>query len=151
MKNSIKAIFAMLAILPCALFFTACGGEKITTEAAQEAFAAAVEQTGEVTSDFQMKINLKFGSKLTPTPTNIEVGTTVKKSGEATIKDDEVNIDKVKAEIVFDKVDIGTGDAIADGTKLQVGKIGDKILLLNHMKEGKAYMTLPAVYQPFWQ
>ena len=64
MKNSIRAILAMIAILPCALFFTACGGEKVEIAQAQQVYADAIENTTEITTDFKIVTKMKFEMKM---------------------------------------------------------------------------------------
>ncbi len=145
MKNSIKAIFAMLAILPCALFFTACGGEKISTEDAQAAFAAATATTGSYDSDFKLEINGKFVAYTAFTEKDkdekIELKATIKKSGKATGTDGVPDIKDVKASLAAEiKVD-GSKEA----TKLNAvaGTIGDELVLVNDTKN-KTYMSADA-------
>ena len=136
MKNSIKAIFAMLAILPCALFFTACGGEKITTEAADTAFAAAVTETGKVSTDF--KIELKANYKISKGVMGAakdqegEVTGTVKKAVTTSEKDGKTTVDDVKMSVSL---------KAADEISMVIGKNGEKYLVMDTVN--KTYVQVP--------
>lgn len=136
MKNSIKAIFAMLAILPCALFFTACGGEKITTEEADAAFAAAMTETGKVSTDF--KIELKANYKIFKGMMGVEkdqkgeVTGTLKKAVTTSEKDGETTVDDVKMSVSLKAV---------DEINMVIGKNNGKYLLMD--TNAKTYVEIP--------
>ena len=63
MKNSIRTVLAMFAILPCALFFSACGGEKVEIAKAQPVYQEASTNTSEITTDYKVETNFKFSLK----------------------------------------------------------------------------------------
>jgi len=129
MKNSIRAILAMFAILPCALFFTACGGEKVETAQAQQVYTEAVTATSEITTDFKidtkMKYEIKDGSKTNKT----NITSVIKKTGEVTEVGGVKNYDNVR---LYSKV-VGESEQSdeVNGYKYWVdsetvlGKVGD--------------------------
>ena len=93
MKNSIKTVLAMFAILPCALFFSACGGEKVEIAKAQQVYQETSTNTSEITTDYKVETNFKFSLKEdTLGETEGSVNGTIIKTGEVV----DGNYDNVK-------------------------------------------------------
>jgi len=143
MKNSIRAILAMFAILPCALFFTACGGEKISTEQANTAFASAITETGKVSTDYKIDLDLAYTDVLSNTTVKA-VGAVVK-TGEITKTGDTVNFDAVKSSAnatVTTKV--GKSAEVKTAFGYVVAKGTDGFVIVDTIKE--AYTSVPEEY-----
>ncbi len=125
MKNSIRALLAMIAILPCALFFTACGGEKVEIAQAQQVYAEAMTNTTEITTDFKIVTTMKMEMKLDQGTVKSDITSTVKKSGEITEVDGVKNFDNVK---LYTKIkgsaSMGKATQKMDSEAI-LGKIGD--------------------------
>lgn len=151
MKNSIRAMFAMLAILPCALFFTACGGEKITTEEAQAAMVAALTETGAVTTDYKIELNAKISGEFTEgVNTDINLKASLKKAGEATTSttDDSVNVDNVKFGIDYEATMKASGQKATQEGAMVIGKVGDNFVMAD--TTNKLYSNVSSEMQAFF-
>lgn len=138
MKNSIRAILAMIAILPCALFFTACGGEKVEIAQAQQVYADAMTNTNEITTDFKIVTKMKMEMKIDQGTVKSNITSTVKKSGEIKEVDGVKNFDNVK---LYTKIkgsaSMGKATQKMDSEAI-LGKIGDDFYTVD--KESKTYI-----------
>ena len=138
MKNSIRAILAMIAILPCALFFTACGGEKVEIAQAQQVYADAMTNTNEITTDFKIVTKMKMEMKIDQGTVKSNITSTVKKSGEIIEVDGVKNFDNVK---LYTKIkgsaSMGKATQKMDSEAI-LGKIGDDFYTVD--KESKTYI-----------
>ena len=138
MKNSIRAILAMIAILPCALFFTACGGEKVEIAQAQQVYADAIENTTEITTDFKIVTTMKMEMKIDQGTVKSNITSTVKKSGEITEVDGVKNYDNVK---LYTKIkgsaSMGKATEKMDSEAI-LGKIDDNFYTVD--KKNKTYV-----------
>lgn len=150
MKNSIRAMLAMIAILPCALFFTACGGEKITTEQANEAFATAITETGNVSTDYKIELNAKISGNYEGQSISANAKGTFVKTGEAVKNeaDGTYNIDAVKVGLSVESTSKLANVESKMNFNYSAGKVGDKFVLVdNSNKDNKVYQDIGEMAQ----
>ena len=150
MKNSIRAMLAMIAILPCALFFTACGGEKITAEQANEAFAAAITETGNVSTDYKIELNAKISGNYEGQSISANAKGTFVKTGEAVKNeaDGTYNIDAVKVGLSVESTSKLANVESKMNFNYSAGKVGDKFVLVdNSNKDNKVYQDIGEMAQ----
>ena len=151
MKNSIRAMLAMIAILPCALFFTACGGEKITTEQANEAFATAITETGNVSTDFKIELNLSGSLINDGESASGNIKGALVKTGEAIKNEDGTyNVDAVKVGVTINGSLKNSNQKNELNYNYSAGKVGDKYVVVdNNKKDNKVYQDFSEFSQFF--